>query len=91
MKVRDAEEAEKAAEHIAKKRARSVFGVEPVSVYIGSIKLTEVADIPNFMIQGYVTIVTRPKGFLTSEETADHHFQMRVHAEEDKLLEFEWT
>ena len=91
MKVRDAEEAEKSAERIAKKRVRAAFGVKPISVFIDSIKLTEVGGTPNFMIQGYATIITKPKGFLTREETEDRHFQMRVHAEEDKLLEFEWA
>jgi len=89
--IKDARDAEREATQIATMKATSKFGIRPSSVIIDSTKLTETADIRNYLVHGHVAIITKPKGFLTREERQEHVFLIRLHASQDKLLAFEWA
>jgi hypothetical protein len=91
MKIRDAGEARDVAAHIAKKEAKTAFGIAASSVHIDAVTRSEWNELPVYNIHGSVTIVTRPKGFLREEQTEYHDFVCELLATDLKLVGFQFA
>jgi hypothetical protein len=86
--LKDLREIESEATRIVRQR----FGVKSQDVkevIIASSNLVEIAGMPIFKLEGYMDIIVKEAGFLSSEETDRVEFIMKFQAQTGQLVGFE--
>jgi hypothetical protein len=86
--LKDLREIESEATRIVRQR----FGVKNQDVkeiMIVSSNLIEIAGMPIYKLEGYMDIIVKAAGFLSSEETDRVEFVMKFQAQTGQLVGFE--